>query len=191
MGKRTIVIAAVLFCASCGGSPTAPSSAAALFQTGVYSLTLTASDFISISDGPLVAACPGSGTSGIHSVNTNIAMTLEGGVWHGRPTSPAGGSFDLQFVSGPAGPSAPGGGPGVVGTVMGLVLNTFSFVPPVADSRVMLGGEGPATFNGGASQDGIVASGLVSSYVVFGTSSGMTVMCNSGTVGWFMSRGGF
>ena len=189
--KRAIVMAAVLFCASCGGSPVAPSPAASLFRTGVYTLSLTASDFISIDDGPLVTACPGSGASGIHSVNTNIAMTLESGVWHGRPTSPAGGSFNLQFVDGPAGPSAPGDGPGVIGTVTGLVLNTFSFVPPVADTRVMLGGETPATFNGGVSRDGTVASGLVSGLVVFGTSSGMTVTCNSGRVGWLISQGGF
>ena len=79
----------------------------------------------------------------------------------------------------------------MVGTVTGLVLNTFSFVPPVADTRVMLGGETPATFNGGVSPDGTVASGLVSGAVVFGTSSGMTVTCNSGRVGWLISQGGF
>lgn len=178
IGRIPFVGLAVFISASCGGSPTAPSSATSqLFRAGVYAISLTA-------DG---SACPGSAALPSSVVYSEAAMAFEDGVWRARPVRPAAGSFDIQFVPGPLGPTALESGSGLVGTATGNVVSTFTPVPlaPVPDLRATLGGEGPVTFNGGVSND-VLASGFISGRVVFSNSAGITVSCNS-SVPWFMS----
>jgi len=117
-------------------------------------------------------------------------MSVESGVWVCRPTAAAGGSFDLRFESGPPGPGAPGGGPGVAATASGMVLNTLPYPGSVSDTRVIFStpGQSPASFTGGVSRDGFVASGSTSSVVVMSNSAGTSVSCNAGAVSWSLSR---
>jgi hypothetical protein len=186
---RAILVASVLLSSSCGGSPTAPSAdAARLFRAGVYALSVTPFESVSLSSGPAMPGCPGAGSAGIHVVYSEVTLTLEGGIWHGRPLSSAAGSFDFQFVAGPVGPGAPSDDGGIAGTGSGTIISTFTPIPqaPVPDTRVMLGGGAPVTLGGGVSSGGLVAGGLVSGNVVFGNSSALQVVC-SGAIPWFMS----
>ena len=186
----------VTACGSSPGSPTTSRTASTLpFVQGAYVLTLMGSDeAVVVAGGAGQPGCVGLAHSGIgNDVSTAVTMSVESGVWIGRPTTAAGGSFELRFASGTEGLGAPGGGPGVAVTASGVVLNTipFPFVS-LADTRVILStsGQSPASFTGGVSRDGFVASGVTSSVVVMSNSAGTSVSCNAGAVSWSLSRSG-
>ena len=117
--------------AACGSSPSSPMTSPTLsplpFVQGGYVLTLTGYGEFEDANGQLQPGCGGSARSGLDStiVATGVTMSLEAGVWVGRPTTALGGSFELTFALGPEGPGAPGGGPGVAVMASGVVLNTI------------------------------------------------------------------
>lgn len=147
--------------------------------------------FVFVGTGPLMEGCPRvANETGFRHVMTTIDLKFEAGTWRGQPQSVAGGSFDLRFTTGPLGPGGPGGGPGIAGTVTGVVVSTIAIGPngdlqgAVPDSRATFGGPlgSAASLAGGVSQGGFIASGVVSGDVAFSNSSGTSVSCNSGTV---------
>jgi hypothetical protein len=184
----------LLLAGSCGSSPTAPAAASSAqvlpFMGGTYFVQFAGADQVAIGGGPVMPGCPGISAAAVQSVSTEIDLTLDGGVWRGRPHAAAAGSFEFRFAPGPVGPGGPGGGPGVAATATGSMSSTVPSPPSdrVADSHLVFGSN--ATLGGGLSADGRIASGLVSGSLVFGNSSGASISCNSGTVMWFASKSG-
>jgi len=189
------VLGLAVIVAACGSSAsgpmTSPTASALPFVQGAYVLTLMGYDEFGAASGPIQPGCVGLARSGLGSdVSTAVTMSLERGVWVCRPTAAAGGSFELRFASGPLGSGAPGGGPGVAAAGSGVVLNTIRYPGSVSDTRVILStpDQSPASFTGGVSRDGFVASGSTSSVVVMSNSAGTSVSCNAGAVSWSLSR---
>jgi hypothetical protein len=182
---------ALLLVGACGSSPTVPSASASALPliAGTYLMEISGADLVFIGSGPVLPGCPGISDAGLRPVRTEIDVTLESGIWRGRPRAVAAGSFELRFSPGPIGPGGPGdGGTGVVATATGTVINTLALPPTgqVDDSQVMFGSD--ATLTGGLSRDGRVGSGMVSGNLTFGNSRGALISCNSGTVSWLVSR---
>jgi hypothetical protein len=80
----------------------------------------------------------------------------------------------------------------VTGAATGIVISTTSIpqTDPVPDSRARLGGGSPASLTGSVATNGSIANGLVAGDVSFGNTQGASIACNSGTVGWSLSRVG-
>jgi hypothetical protein len=122
---------------------------------------------------------------------TTIEMNFDGKTWRGEPRSPAAGAFGLTFTAGPL-IGGPGGGPGISGSLSGLVVTTVGIGPtfgldgPVRDIRAAFEGS-PAALTGGISQDGVIASGRLNSDVVFSNSSGTLAACKAASMSWVVS----
>jgi hypothetical protein len=177
--------------ASWGGSSTSPSPLP--FGQGLYAFGLGGSDAFSFGSGSSQPGCVGLGTSGLGNLITTAAtMSLEGGVWVARPATADAGSFELRFSTGPEGPGAPGGGPGIAATASGVVINTTPDFPSnvVRDVRVILStsSQPTASIAGGVSMGGFVASGYTPSVVVMSNSTGTSISCHAGAVSWALSR---
>jgi hypothetical protein len=120
-------------------------------------------------------------------------VRLDGEQWRGIATSAESGTFELSFTTGPVGIGTPGGGPGVAGTLTGVVVNTLELPlnlnGPVQDRRAAFGGSSdvPASLEGGIALGGSIASGVLHGDVVFSTSSGPSVACPAATMSWSVS----
>jgi hypothetical protein len=170
-------------------APTAPSAGDLPLTAGTYLVQLRGSELFGIGAGPLMPGCPGISDTGLRTVTTEIDITLESGLWVGRPRSASSGSFELRFLPGPLAPGGPGGGPGVTVTAVGTMVSTLPDAPldiPVPDSRVIFGTQ--AALTGGMSSTGTVASGRTSGALSFADSTGTSVACNPGGASWLVSR---
>ena len=186
----TICLAAMLTASSCNSrlpsSPTgalepgAPTAASLPLRAGVYLLALYGHNAVrDRTNGASVPGCPG---VDLRSVGTLIEMEWTGTTWRGRPTTPAGGSFEMTIEPGPPFQDGPGYGPGVAGSLDGMAVNTHDILlePPGATHVTMAG----ARLVGDLMYSGHAATGQILGNVVFGTPEGDTFPCNSGTVNW-------
>mgnify|MGYP001045240451 CR=1 FL=1 len=160
--------------------PGAPTAANLQLRAGVYLFALYGHNAVlDRTNGASVPGCPG---VDLRSVGTLIEMEWTGTTWRGRPTTPAGGSFEMTIEPGPRFQDGPAYGPGVAGSLDGMAVNTHNVLlePPGATHVTMAG----ARLVGDLMYSGSAATGQILGDVVFGTAEGETFPCNSGTVNW-------
>lgn len=185
-----VCLVALLMASSCSSrppsSPTgplepgAPTAASLQLRAGVYLFALYGHNSLpDTTNGASVPGCPG---VDLRSVGTLIEMEWTGTTWRGRPTTPAGGSFEMTIEPGPRFRDGPAYGPGVAGSLDGMAVNTHNVLlePPGATHVTMAG----ARLVGDLMYSGSAASGQILGDVVFGTPEGKTFPCHSGTVNW-------
>jgi hypothetical protein len=188
-----IIVSGLLAVAACGSrsSPIEPSPSALPFRAGAHIVRFGGADLIGLGPGPSTPGCPGIGVARFGNVATEVSLDQVGSEWRARPSTPAGGMFEMRFVPGTAQPDGSPREVVVSGTASGLVINTASDLFPGGDSHVTLGGGslGPTiSLSGTMLPTGVAAGGLIKGNVVFGNSRGASIGCNSGTVMWEISR---
>ena len=135
--QLSIIVSGLLAAAACGStsSPVAPSPPALPFRAGAHIVSFSGPEAIGLGPGPLTPACPGIGVAGFGGVATEVTLDQVGSEWRARPTTPAGGTFEMRFVPGTAQPGSSPREVAVSGTASGLVINTASRSVSSRDSR--------------------------------------------------------
>src|SRR5262245_54416239 len=144
-----------------------------------------AADAISSSTSGSVAACPGVSKLGVAGVALNVTLQPAGTGWTGRPSTPAGGDFEVHFEYAGANDREIL----VSATARGTPIDGETDLAPPGqrhgDARIMLGA---AQLIGSMIRNGIAGSGMVTTAVSFGNLAGGTAACAPNTVPWFISR---
>jgi hypothetical protein len=158
------------------------------FRDGPAQLQIEGADGVQL-NGSLADACVGLGPSGLGAfVDVPVIVTRDGSGWLVRPSTSAGGTFELRLHgTGSTGPREFA----VAGSIRGVATNTVVRLPAFdAGLRASFGSvnEPDAQIDGKLQDNpfGSRSGGMIQGRVVFSGPNGASVACNPGTVSWNM-----
>jgi hypothetical protein len=153
-------------------------------ETTTHRLSLVGADAV-LQDGHWVRACEGISPARLSMFAiANVRVSRIGSSWHIIPATSSDGRFDMTLQRNDAPPLLYGGTP-VVGTISGMVKNTFPPEHGRKDVRVVFGDEATQKELVGEI-DGldVTTAGVIRGTARFESVDGASITCAAGTVQW-------